>query len=181
MLNICRPAVLRQYFSLNFSNPKEGNNTVARCTYGLGSGTSSVGMDPASFVTREINTGMKVMSDVLYEFLLQNRSHFNLDDANLSSGFNHCTVIIYYAGQSLKEAAKLGMYCDTVYSCQEGVFQKMANSQVKDTPTVTYSLGDGRILKTTFQGFGNTKIGIGTLSTEGIYLLEIRRPAARLD
>ena len=46
MLNILRPAVLRQYYGLNVKDVTNQNHTVERYTYGSGSGTSSVRIDP---------------------------------------------------------------------------------------------------------------------------------------
>ena len=54
-LNIHRPAVLRQYFGKELSRTTEN---VERYTYGSGSGTSSIGMDPRNYVTRFLTGGM---------------------------------------------------------------------------------------------------------------------------
>ena len=60
--------------------------------------------------------------------------------------FNHCSVILYYAGEGLKKSAKLGFHSNCVYSTQNRTFVSSANSQVINTPTVIYSLGDSRVL-----------------------------------
>jgi len=146
MLNILRPAVLRQYYGLNVKDVVRQKHSVQRYTYGSGSGTSSVGIDPNNFVTREMSEDMKLMSIELNELLIKNRSHFKLDDANLDMPFNHCTVLVYYAGDSLKKHARLGMHSDCVYSVNTGFYVKKDNSQVQNTPTVIYSLGDTRSL-----------------------------------
>jgi len=146
MLNILRPAVLRQYYGFNVKDVTMQNHTVERYTYGCGSGTSSVGIDPNNFVTREMTEDMKLMSIELKELLIKNKSYFKLDDANLDLPFNHCTVLVYYAGECLKKHARLGMYSDCVYSVHNGSYVKKDNSQVQNTPTVVYSLGDTRSL-----------------------------------
>ena len=53
-LNIHRPALLKQYFGKELSTTTEN---VEMRTYGSGSGTSSVGMDPRNFVTRSLSGG----------------------------------------------------------------------------------------------------------------------------
>ena len=146
MLNILRPAVLRQYYSLNIEHLHSDINSVRRYTYGSGTGTSSVGMDPRNFVTRVMSEEMSYLSKELHDLLLKNRSYFKLQDANLSIPFNHCTVIVYYAGEYLKESSKLGIHSDCVYSVRDGCYVKKDNSQIQNTPTVIYSLGDTRSL-----------------------------------
>ena len=146
MLNILRPAVLRQYYGLNVKDVTKQNHTVERYTYGSGSGTSSVGIDPNNFVTREMTEEMNLMSIESNELLIKNKSYFKLDNANLDLPFNHCTVLVYYAGECLKKHARLGMHSDCVYSVHNGSYVKKDNSQVENTPTVVYSLGDTRSL-----------------------------------
>ena len=103
-------------------------------------------MDPRNFVTREMIDGMKSLSSELYALLLSNKSYFKLHDANLEMPFNHCTVIVYYAGEASKEYSRLGMHSDCVYSVQDGSYVKNDNSQAQNSPTVIYSLGDTRSL-----------------------------------
>ena len=146
MLNILRPAVLRQYYGLNVEEKELPKYGIPRYTYGSGTGTSTVGRDPNNFVTREMSEDMKTMSFELKQFLIKNKSYFKLDDANLDYPFNHCTVLMYYASKSLKSHAKLGMHSNCVYSAQNGLYIKKDNSQVQNTLTVMYSLGDTWLL-----------------------------------
>ena len=69
-LNILRPAVLRQYFGKEVANI---DGQVKRCTYGSGTGSSSVGMDPHNFVTRSLSKKMITMIDDIHEVLCKNR------------------------------------------------------------------------------------------------------------
>lgn len=85
---------------------------------------------------------MKSMSVELKKLLIKNKSYFKVDDVNLDLPFNHCTVLVYYAGESLKNHARMGMHSNCVYSVQNGCYVKKDNSQVQNTPTVVYSLGD---------------------------------------
>ena len=73
-LDIVRSEVLRQYFGRNVteylgqsSSESSGNDTIVKIyTYSSGSGTSSVGMDPYNFVTREMKNTMECMANELY-------------------------------------------------------------------------------------------------------------------
>ena len=145
-LNILRPAVLRQYYGKNLLMNTVLQNQIKRYTYGSGSGTSSVGMDKYNFVTRPMGPSMEILSSDIHTFLTQNKKHFNLETVDMTHQFNHCSVILYYAGDGLKKSAKLGFHSDCVYSTQNGTFVSSANSQVINTPTVIYSLGDSRVL-----------------------------------
>ena len=145
-LNILRPAVLRQYFGKNLPGNNVLRNEIKRYTYGSGSGTSSVGMDKYNFVTRSMPPCMEKLSSDIYTFLTRNKKHFNLETVDMNYQFNHCSVILYYAGSGLKHSSKLGFHSDCVYSTHNGTFDSSANSQVINTPTVIYSLGDSRFL-----------------------------------
>ena len=105
-----------------------------------------MGMDPRNFVTRVMSEEMSALSKDLHNLFLKNRLYFKLEDANLSLLFNHCTVILYNAGEYLKESSKLGIHSDCVYSVRDGCYVKNDNSQIQNTPTVVYSLGDTRSL-----------------------------------
>ena len=142
-LNILRPAVLRQYFGTNI---EEEGDKVKRHTYGSGSGSSSVGMDPLNFVTRPWNTYTLAMSNEIQSILNENKKLFNLDDCNMDIRFNHCTVLIYYSGSGLKKKSLLGYHTDCVYSPVTGEYSLKQNSQLKNTPAVIYSIGDSRHL-----------------------------------
>ena len=142
-LNILRPAVLRQYYGMNIT---EGVEQVKRYTYGSGSGTSSVGMDPLNFVTRPWNAWMIAMSHDIQCILNDNKKLFKLNNCNLEKKFNHCTILIYYAGSGLKKISSLGYHTDCVYSPSSGEYISKLNSQVENTPAVIYSVGDTRYL-----------------------------------
>ena len=70
--------------------------------YGYGSGTSSVGMDLYNFITCKMPYKMEYTVNELHELLLKNKKFLNFESADLSQKLNNCTVIIYYAGASLK-------------------------------------------------------------------------------
>ena len=155
-LNITRPAVLRQYYGMETSIC-EGK--AARYTYGSGTGTISVGMDPDNFVTRSMNTEMLEMSSHIYKMLCENKKLFNLENVNMKHPFNHCTVLIYYAGEGLKERSKLGYHTDCVYSPTTGKYKDKDNSQVDNTPAVIYSIGSTRNLNWKKRRIGKNETG----------------------
>jgi len=142
-LNILRPAVLRQYYGKEVDIQLTKSK---RYTYGSGTGTTSVGMDSNNFVTRAMNKMMLDMADHIYRMLNSNKSLFNVQDLNMSNGFNHCTILLYYAGKGLKQHSSLGYHTDCVYSVNSGKFKEKANSQAKNTPAVIYSIGSSRML-----------------------------------
>ena len=145
-LNITRPAVLRQYYGKVSEDSTQESDTSERYTYGSGSGTSSVGMDPKNFVTRPLSFEMTAMIDIIFRLLSENREHFNLTQANMDVKFNHCTVLLYYSGDDLKNVSSLGYHTDCVYLSRDGSFDNKANSQAENTPAVIYSIGDSRTL-----------------------------------
>lgn len=155
-LNILRPAVLRQYYGIDIEN---NENTVKRYTYGSGSGTSSVGMDPCNFVTRPFNNWLVHMSYSIKALLVKNSTLFKLDNCNMDANFNHCTVLIYYAGLGLKNHSSLGYHTDCVYSPSTGDYVSKLNSQVINTPAVIYSIGDTRLLHWKARKRGYSKSG----------------------
>ena len=114
LLNINRPAVLRQYFGVNvddLSNVLPGMEY--RYTYGNGTGLSSVGMDTSNFITRPFTPSLHIITRELHSLINSNVKFFNLESVNTSLKFNHCLILIHYAGSELKTESTLGMYCDS--------------------------------------------------------------------
>ena len=142
-LNIFRPAVLRQYYGKEVGNI---DGKSKRCTYGSGTGSSSVGMDPNNFVTRAFNKDMIAMTNDTHDLLCNNKRLFNMVGVDLSKKFNHCTILIYYAGEGLKKYTSLGYHTDCVYSPSTGKYSSQSNTQEQNTPAVIYSIGDKRRL-----------------------------------
>ena len=138
-LNIFRPAVLRQYYSKDVANI---DGKLKRCTYGSGTGSSSVGMDPNNFVTRSFNKDLSTMTDDIYDMLCYNKKTFNMLGVDLSQKSNHCTILIYYAGEELNKYTSLVYHTDCVYSPSTGKCSFHSNTQEQNTPAVIYSIGD---------------------------------------
>ena len=90
-LNILCPGVLRQYFDRNVtgylgqnsSDSSENNTIVKRYTHGLGSGTSSVGMDIYNFMTQKTSDTMKYMADELHCIIKSNKTLLNMDGVDM--------------------------------------------------------------------------------------------------
>ena len=143
-LNLLRPAVLRQYYGADIG---DDDCNKRRYTYGSGTGTSSVGMDPLNFVTRSFDAKMIAMGNDIYDMLHNNRDLFNMNGVDLDERFNHCTILIYYAGNGLKDKTTLGYHTDCVYSPSTFEYISKCNSQKANTPAVIYSIGDTRKLK----------------------------------
>ena len=142
MLNLNRPAVIRQYFGKV--------NTVSnnRFTYGASKslGSISVGTDPHNFITRKMTNHMTLVSNSLTKLLQTNRHKLNLNDCDIDNPFNHCTVLLYFADDNDKRTSSMGYHSDCTYRLNDGKFDFTRNSQVINTPTVVYTLGDNRSL-----------------------------------
>ena len=158
-LNVLRPAVLRQYFGEEI---RKVNGKLIRYTYGSGSGTSSVGMDPHNFVTRALNSKVIAMIDDIHDILHNNKELFNMTGVDIKQKFNHCTILIYCAGQGLKENTRLEYHTDCVYSPSTGEYDTKSNSQKVNTPAIIYSIGDKRRLNWKCRNVVKSKCGRNT-------------------
>ena len=90
-LNVFRPSVLRQYFGLTHSLTE---NCVQRYSYGTGGGINSVGIDNSNFMTRELSPQMVELSHQLHDMLRGNQHVLGLGTVDLSTPFNHCTLLM---------------------------------------------------------------------------------------
>ena len=119
---------------------------IYRYSYGTGSGSNTLGIDPTNFMTRPFSHEIDLMAKMVHQFVYRNRTGFNLDDAELGECYNHMTIISYYAGKSLNKEARLSKHCDCTYSVHNGKYIPSDNSQLENTSTVVYSLGSTRSL-----------------------------------
>jgi len=148
MLNVERPAPIRQYFGCALppkknESLKEGHSE--RYSYAVASGTNSVGTDPSKFVTREMTSHMLLIADHLQKLMSNNIDLLNLGTVDLSHKLNHCTLLIYHADGTTKSYSAMGLHSDCNYS-HDGTFTQNSNTQVKNTPAVIVSLGTSRVL-----------------------------------
>ena len=126
-LNILCPVVVRQYFGHNLQITQVNDYFVNQCTYGLNSGLSSVSMDPYNFVTHNMTYHMDYMDLELYIILLSH-TFFNMDHIDLNKIFNHCSVIIHYSGDRLKESSSLDYQSEYVPFILNAEFFMSTNS-----------------------------------------------------
>ncbi len=81
MLNVTRPAVLRQYYGMNIG--EEQNNLIIRVAYRSHFTTSSEGSDPRRLIIKPFSEEIKVMSKYIHQFLMNNVDDFHLQTADL--------------------------------------------------------------------------------------------------
>ena len=148
-INVERSAVLRQYYGKTYKDVAKSMNsqTVRRATYAVGCGSASVGTDPHNYVTRDMSSEMMEMGKHLIEIQRNNINLLNLQDVNLNLEYNHCTILLYYCDEAIKDKASIGMHCDCTYSPITKKYEDSKNSQVENTTVATYSIGDMRKLQ----------------------------------
>ena len=154
-LNLLRPAVLRQYFGKLHSIRGKLKNYEVRYTYGGGCGSAcnSVGVEKNSLCTRGFTKEIDVIAKVVHKFIFSNKEcqkYLYTDRRHTSNirceQFNHCTVLLYYGVNGIKEYSKLGYHCDCVYD-KWGRFRNSANSQLENSITVSVCIGDERKIR----------------------------------
>jgi len=143
-----RPAVLRQYFGRDVEDMSDNSrdDAVFRFAYGVGSGSTSVGIHPRHCTTEEMPLAMMMVADHVYNYL---HKEYKPNSSVRIEPFNHCSVLIYYqkSGNDKKSSAPMiGFHTDNVYNF-DGLFMEKLNSQLENTFTVLLSLGDTRELK----------------------------------
>ena len=108
MLNISRPAVVRQYYGKNIGNAE--NNLILRTTYGY---TSSVGTDPERYIPKPFDTDMQIMSKYVMSILRKLSTHVETQVMDLTHDFNSCTVPSYFGDKTVKKKSIMTWHCDT--------------------------------------------------------------------
>jgi len=136
VINLLRPAVLRQYFGLDLDIPTNRDDLVWRSSYGSGSGTTSVGINPRHWTTREMTYPMKIIAKYVYQYL---KRQFANDNAIDILQFNHITILYYYQKKIHIDKRRLheimlGYHTDNLYN-HSGNFIQSSNSQVENTFT----------------------------------------------
>ena len=61
MMNVYQPHVLRQYFSKNVDTKPCKDGYIYRYSYGTGTGSNTLGIDPTNFMTRPFSHEIDVM------------------------------------------------------------------------------------------------------------------------
>ena len=132
--NFQRPAVLRQYFGKINGKGKE------ICTYGNGTGSSTVGTHPDHVITRVMPPDLVKVADHIFAVV----KSLNLSGMTVEP-FNHCTVLFYFHKSRRSSNAMLGFHTDNVYS-MKGLFIPAYNTQKENTPTCILTVGTQREL-----------------------------------
>ena len=65
------------------------------------------------------------MEHTTHHILSSNIQLFNLKDVDMSYKFNHCTIIMYYAGTYLKDRSSLTYHSDCVYSVYIVIYNRL--------------------------------------------------------
>ena len=73
-------------------------------------------MDPANYVTREMNDTMLAMANEIHSIGECTDTLLNMGIADISKTFNNFSGILYYAGNSLKPKSSVGFHSDCVCS-----------------------------------------------------------------
>ena len=136
VINLLRPAVLRQYFGLDLDIPTGRDDLVWRNSYGSGSGTTSVGINSCHWTTREMTYAMKIIAKYVYQYL---KRRFANENAVKILPFNHITLLYYYQKKVHIDKRRLheimlGYHTDNLYT-RNGDFLQSSNSQVENTFT----------------------------------------------
>ena len=144
LINIDRRAVLRQYYGKDASH-QGCSNVKRRYSYGYNNKNLSVNTDPMNSVTKPFSYYLLNISKAVHEILVSRRHELNLDGVDLSTPFNHCTTLLYYADKCLKPKSHMAFHCDVSYT-HKGHYIDALNEQVEGTPSVIITLGDTRRL-----------------------------------
>ena len=144
LVNITRRGVLRQYYGKDVIS-YGCQDVCPRFTYGYNKCNSSVNTDPLNFVTKPFTYYLHMLSKTIHALLVERQEELNLEGLDLSTPFNHCTALLYYAGPTLKPLSYMPFHCDVTYN-HKGKYVTSLNEQVENTPSVIISLGDDRQL-----------------------------------
>ena len=92
-LKILHPIVLRQYCRNTIEVIHRSDKFARRYAYEFGSGTSSVGMDPHTFVTHKMITEIDYIISQLHQLLRSNLQYYNLECIDSNQKFNYYSAI----------------------------------------------------------------------------------------
>ena len=144
MLNVKRPAVLRQYYGMNIGE-KVGHG-ITRVAYRSHLATGSEGSDPFRLTIKPFSIEIELMSKYVNKLLRVNCKEFQLQSADLSKPFNSCTVLLYHTLMGVKKESSMGWHCDSKYSLS-GSFNQNSNGQTYNTVVVIFTVGEERFLQ----------------------------------
>ena len=143
--NITRKAVLRQYYGRD-AGKKCCHGGTLRYSYGHNKSNSTVNTDTDNYVTKPFSYYLLHLSKEIHAMLNDRREEYGLNGVDLSTPFNHCTSLLYYADNDLKPSSTMPFHCDVSYN-HSGEYDNSLNEQVENTPTIIISMGDSRELQ----------------------------------
>ena len=139
-LNIDRRVPLRQYFGEDQSF-HVSHNIANRWSYGVGSGSSTVGGDTVTTFTQSLTQNMRNICSLLTK-----------EDSLICKGkycrkanFNHVTILYYLLDSKKINEVNLNPHCDIEINSKNEVSPN--NSQKPDTPTIVISFGCSKTIK----------------------------------
>ena len=101
MLNVVRPAVLRQYYGLNFDDSPY-NGTVKKYTYGFCSAKISGGRNLTNFVTKPFHMHLKHIVEYITILCSSYKHELGLCKITFKQQFNYCVKLLQYLYPMLK-------------------------------------------------------------------------------
>ena len=134
--NIDRKVPLRQYFGKEvIDDTKTNENVCARYSYGVGSGSTTVGGDVATTQTKPMSKVMKKLCEKLQSLKEVRELIVN---ENERVNFNHVTILYYLIDNDRHKTCTLRPHCDLEVTASNKV--KENNSQVAGSPTLVIAL-----------------------------------------
>ena len=140
MLNVRRPAVLRQYYGSDV----ERNGNKVRATLGFYKGSQSEGSDRLKYPVKPFSRELEKMASYLKVLLNQNSVLYGLEEVDLIHDFNSCAVLLYHSLEDIKTGSSIGWHYDTKYK-PDGTYSK-GNAIMYNTPIIIVIIGEKRTL-----------------------------------
>jgi hypothetical protein len=140
MLNVHRPAVLRQYYGSDIVN----DGCRLRATLGFYKGSQVEGSDRLKFTVKPFSNEIHNMADYLKSLLNDNSKYYGLDDVSLHHDFNSCALLMYHSLDNIKSKSSIGWHYDTKHE-NDGIF-RTGNTIICNTPIVIVTIGEKRSL-----------------------------------
>ena len=137
-MNIDRKVPLRQYFGMD--KGQESNGIINRYSYGVGSGTVTVGSDIETTKTRPLTKTMKRLCTELETLKI-----VKIGDGMKKYKFNHVTVLFYMTNDNDQKVIELKKHCDIEMTPSNKY--KNGNSQKYGTPTVVLALNHSKDIR----------------------------------
>ena len=145
MINLERAGVTRIYYGKETSNI---SGICLRYSYGFGASKGAAGTDPRSFETRKMDDELKSIGICIMQQVKNVYGDIELSKHNIdTTDPNSCVVFFYYGKEfnNTTNSSKLGYHTDTGWS-KKGIFQSHKNSQNQNSFSISYTLGDSRVI-----------------------------------